>query len=152
MVAGFFIENYSALGERLIRGLERSAFPVYVIFFAISGASIDLAALRASWLLALILVLVRAAAFYAGSFLAAVAVRDLRPHAHSLWSGFLAQAGVTMGIASLIERRVEWGGEVKTIALALVAINQLIGPVVLKFLLEKKGEAGGMDGAPPPAS
>jgi len=145
IIAGFVVENYSSQGDRLIRALERSAFPVYVIFFAISGAAIDLGALSEMWLLALILVLVRAAAFYAGTLAAARFVGELKPYAHSVWSGFLAQAGVTIGIASLIERRFQWGSDLETIALAVVAINQLAGPVLLKWLLERKGEAGGMD-------
>ena len=62
-----------------------------------------------------------------------------------MWSGFLSQAGVTIGIASLIERRFEWGRHLETLVLAVVAINQLIGPVLLKWLLDRKGEAGGMD-------
>jgi Kef-type K+ transport system membrane component KefB len=147
MIAGFYVENYSSMGKQLIDGLERSAFPVYVLFFAMSGASIDLDALRSMWLLAVVLVAARVAAFYAGVLTASRVVGDLRPYAHSLWSGFLAQAGVTIGIAALIARRFEWGAEVETIALAVVAINQLAGPVALKALLEKKGEAGGMDRA-----
>jgi len=147
MIAGFYVENYSSMGKRLIDGLERSAFPVYVLFFAMSGASIDLDALRSMWLLAVVLVAARIAAFYTGVFAASRVVPDLRPYAHSLWSGFLAQAGVTIGIAALIARRFAWGAEVETIALAVVAINQLAGPVALKALLEKKGEAGGMDRA-----
>lgn len=145
MIAGFIVENYSSQGERLIHGLEKSAFPVYVIFFAISGAAIDIEALRQMWMLALILVAVRALAFYAGTLSAARVVKDLRPYANSVWSGYLAQAGVTIGIASLIERRFEWGAGLETIALAVVAVNQLIGPILLKWLLERKGEAGGMD-------
>lgn len=145
MIAGFIVENHSSQGDRLIKGLERSAFPVYVIFFAISGAAIDLGALREMWLLALILVIVRAAAYYAGTLAAVRVVGELKPYAHSIWSGFLAQAGVTIGIASLIERRFEWGSDLETIALAVVAINQLVGPILLKWLLERKGEAGGMD-------
>lgn len=147
MIAGFYVENFSSRGPTLIEGLERSAFPVYVLFFAISGASIDLDALRSMWLLALVLVVMRAGAFYAGAFAASRAVGGLRPWSHSLWSGFLAQAGVTIGIAALIARRFEWGPEVETITLAVVAINQLVGPVALKALLERKGEAGGMDRA-----
>lgn len=147
MIAGFYVENYSSMGKQLIDGLERSAFPVYVLFFAISGASIDLDALRSMWLLAVVLVAARVAAFYTGVLAASRVVADLRPYAHSLWSGFLAQAGVTIGIAALIARRFAWGAEVETIALAVVAINQLVGPVALKALLEKKGEAGGMDRA-----
>lgn len=153
MIAGFYVQNFSPLGATLIRGLERSAFPVYVIFFAISGASIDLQALRAMWVIALVLVFARAAAFYLGTLGAAAVARDIRPYAHSLWSGFLSQAGVTIGLAALIERQVDWGGQLKTLILAVVALNQLIGPIALKYLLDRKGEAGGMDRDPaqPPA-
>jgi Kef-type K+ transport system membrane component KefB len=145
MIAGFYVENFSSMGKRLIRGLERSAFPVYVLFFSLSGASIDIAALRATWLLALVLVLMRVGAFYLGSVAASAVAHDIRPYAHRMWSGFLAQAGVTIGIASLIERRFAWGAQMETIVLAVVAINQLIGPIALKLLLERSGEAGGMD-------
>jgi Kef-type K+ transport system membrane component KefB len=145
MIAGFYVQNFSALGKRLIAGLERSAFPVYVLFFAISGASIDLGALRASWVLALALVAMRAAAFFVGSLAAARTVPDLRRWRKPLWSGFLAQAGVTIGIAALVARRFSWGAEFETIVLAVVAVNQLAGPVALKLLLERSGEVGGMD-------
>ncbi len=148
MVAGFIVENYSALGDALIRGLERSAFPVYVIFFAISGASIDLSALRIMWGFALVMVTVRAMSFLAGEWVFGGFRADVRPHASSMWSGFLSQAGVTIGIATIIERRFDWGVELKTLILAVVAINQLIGPILLRFLLEKKGEVGGMDRRP----
>ncbi len=148
MIAGFFVQNFSSMGKQLIDGLERSAFPVYVLFFAISGASIDLNALRSMWLLAVVLVVMRAGAFYAGVFAASRVVRDLRPYSRNLWSGFLAQAGVTIGIAALVARRFDWGHEFETIVLAVVAINQLVGPVALKALLESRGEVGGMDRPP----
>ena len=136
------------MGDRLIRGLERSAFPVYVLFFALSGASIDLAALRQSWLVALVLVGARALAFYMGSLSAAVTSSGVRPFRHTMWSGYLAQAGVTIGIAAIIARRFRWGAEVETIVLAVVAINQLVGPVLLGHLLDRSGESGGMDRDP----
>lgn len=148
MIAGFYVENFSSHGHRLIRGLERSAFPVYVLFFVVSGASIDMGALKATGLFALVLVLARMVAFYTGSFAAAQAVRELRPYRHTMWSGFLAQAGVTLGIAALVADRFPWGNAVQTIVLAMIAINQLVGPVALKLLLDRTGESGGMDRPP----
>lgn len=145
MVAGFVVENFTALGDSLIKGLERSAFPVYVVFFAISGASINLDALRSMWLLAGLFVVVRAFVFYAGGVAAARFSAEVAPHARSLWMGFLPQAGVTIGIAALVERRFHWGGEVETIVLAVVAVNQLLGPIALKALLQRKGETGKME-------
>ncbi|MFQ5510234.1 MAG: cation:proton antiporter [Candidatus Krumholzibacteriia bacterium] len=145
MIAGFIVQNFTVMGERMIQALERSALPVYVIFFAISGASINLGALREMWLLAIILVLMRAAAFHAGSLFAGAVVGAVRPYAGSLWMGFLSQAGVAIGIATVFERRLPWGADLKTIILAIVALNQLIGPIALKYILVRRGEAGGMD-------
>jgi Kef-type K+ transport system membrane component KefB len=145
MIAGFVVENFSALGDDLIRGLEKSAFPVYVIFFAISGASIDLAALRIMWEFALVLVAIRALAFLSGGLLAGLCAADVRKYGSTLWIGFLSQAGVTIGIATIIERKFGWGNELKTLILAVVAINQLIGPIFLTYLLSRSGETGGMD-------
>jgi len=118
---------------------------VYVIFFSISGASIDLNALKVSWVLALVMVAMRLVAFYVGTWSACRFSSALRPHRHTMWTGFIAQAGVTIGIAAIIEQRFSFGTEIKTIILATVAINQLVGPIALKLLLEKSGETGGMD-------
>jgi Kef-type K+ transport system membrane component KefB len=145
MIAGFIVENFSAMGDDLIRGLEKSAFPVYVIFFAISGASIDLNALRVMWGFALVMVGMRALAFLAGGLLAGLLARDVRGYGSTQWLGFLSQAGVTIGIAAIIERKFMWGSELKTLILAVVAINQLIGPILLTYLLNRSGETGGMD-------
>jgi Kef-type K+ transport system membrane component KefB len=145
MVAGFLVENFTELGDRLIRALERSAFPIYVVFFALSGASIDLDALRSMFLVALGLVVARALFLHAGVVTAARFVPALRPKAHHLWMAFLPQAGVTIGIAGLVARRFDWGSGLATLVLAVVGLNQLVGPVLIKWLLEREGEAGRMD-------
>ena len=152
MIAGFIVQNFTVMGDKLIRGLEKSALPVYVVFFAISGASIDLDALRSMWLLAFVLVAMRAAAFYTGSILGGAVAPSVRPHARALWMGFLSQAGVTIGIASILERQFEWGAALKTLILAVVALNQLIGPVALKYILVRRGEAGRANPQPGPQS
>jgi hypothetical protein len=59
------------------------------------------------------------------------------------WAGFISQAGVALGMAAVIERTFpEWGKEFKALVLAVIAINQIIGPVLLQRLLFKAGEAG----------
>lgn len=145
MVAGFLIQNRTSMGRRLGRALGRSALPMYVIFFAISGASIDFDALRATWMVALVLVFARIAAFYIGGVVASLIAPSLRSYMNSLWLGFLSQAGVALGVVTVFEREFAWGAEVKTIILATIGINQLIGPVALKYILTREEEVGGMD-------
>ena len=50
LVAGFIVENYSPYGTNLIKAIKKVALPIFVIFFAISGASLDMTALRKSWI------------------------------------------------------------------------------------------------------
>ena len=59
MIAGFWVENFSDFGDELIHAVERHSLPIYVIFFTIAGASINLPALYEMWFLATILVIGR---------------------------------------------------------------------------------------------
>jgi Kef-type K+ transport system membrane component KefB len=141
LIAGFAVQNFSPHGEGLITALEKISTPVYVIFFAISGASLNLDALKQSWVLALVLVIWRAGLKYAGTFLGAKFSREDSYVQKWGWSGFISQAGVALGMIIVIDRNFpNWGDEFRTVMLAVIAINQIIGPVMLQRLLIKSGE------------
>ena len=143
LVAGFLVENFSSRGDSLIQAIEKISVPIYVVFFAISGASLNLEALRRSWVLALIFVVWRGILKFSGTYVGAkIAKEDPGVQKHS-WAGFISQAGVALGMAVIVERAFpEWGGEFKALVLAIIAINQIIGPVLLQRLLFKVDEAG----------
>ena len=143
LLAGFLVENFSPHGERFIQAIEKSSLPIYIIFFAISGASLDLKALKSSWLLALILVLWRGILKYLGTYSGAKLMGEDRTVQQFGWMGFISQAGVALGMAIIIEKTFpEWGGTFKTLVLAVIAINQIIGPILLQKLLIRSKEAG----------
>lgn len=144
MVAGFVIENATSMGERFIDAIERSSLPVYVVFFAIGGASLDMNAIKATWFVALILVAVRIGLIAGSTSLAEHASGGGNAMVKKWgWMGFIAQAGVTLGLASIVARKFpEWGPEIKPIALATIALNQLVGPVAFRWALIRTGEAG----------
>lgn len=141
MVAGFMIENLTPHGEPLVQAVERASLPVYVLFFALAGAAIDLRALADMAVPALALVGVRAAAQW-------LAVRWAAPRADrpdllrgpAFW-GFLPQSGVSLGLVVLIARAFpQWGAAFATLAVAFIGVHQLAGPVLLRWLLERAGE------------
>lgn len=142
LVAGFLTENFSSQGENLIKAIEKSSVPIYVVFFTISGASLNLMALQRYWLLALIFVLWRVALKFTGTFVGArFAKEDVGVQKRS-WAGFISQAGVALGMAVVVEKTFpEWGSDFKALVLAVIAINQIIGPILLQRLLLKVGEA-----------
>ena len=70
-----------------------------------------------------------------------IITKDLFPHRNLYWLGFIAQAGITLGFAYEIARRFPgWGTEVASIIIAVVAINQIVGPITFKFALVKAKE------------
>ena len=143
LIAGFMVQNVSAQGDSLIQAIEKISLPVYVVFFAISGASLDLGALRAGWLFALVYVVWRGALKFVGTYWGSRWSRQSREIRRFGWAGFISQAGVALGMAIIIEDTFpSWGGEFKTLVLAVIAVNQIVGPVLLQKLLIKVGEAG----------
>ncbi|MGD9346579.1 MAG: cation:proton antiporter [Candidatus Aminicenantes bacterium] len=146
LVAGFIVENFSPHGDRFIQAIEKTSLPVYVVFFAISGASLDFDALRSSWLLALICVIWRGLLKFIGTYTGASAVREERTVRTLSWAGFISQAGVALGLAILVEETFpQWKGVFLSLVLAIIAINQIVGPILLQKLLIKVKEAGRKD-------
>ena len=143
LVAGFLAENFSSQGQRLIDAIERSSVPVYIVFFAMSGASLDIGALRQTWLLALVCVVLRGFLKFSGTYIGASLAKEEKRIRRSAWAGFISQAGVALGMAIVIQNNFpDWGSEFLTLVLAIVAINQIVGPVFLQKLLIKVKDAG----------
>jgi Kef-type K+ transport system membrane component KefB len=142
--AGFYVENFSdARGEELIGGIERVSLPVYAVFFAAAGAKVDLGALASMWPLALLLCAVRAGGIWAGSTLGARisgAEPVIRRYA---WMGLISQAGVTLALAAILARSFpEWGGDIQVLIIAMIAIHEIVGPIIFQHALKRAGEIG----------
>lgn len=141
MVAGFCIENFADRGEELIHAIERHALIVYVIFFTIAGAALDIEALRATWVLALFTCAVRLLFTYLATYAGARIAGDDRNVRRLAWTGFLGQAGVTLGFAGIITTRfTDIGPAIGTVIVAGIALNQIIGPVIFRIGLRLAGE------------
>lgn len=142
MTAGFLVENLSAEGRTLIEGIERSTLPVYVLFFTLAGVALDMAALRLVWPLAAAYVIWRALLVAGTTWVGCRLAGEPKPVRRLSWAGFLAQAGVTLGLAELVAQRYpEMGVRIRALILAVIAINQLLGPVLFKWALLRSREA-----------
>lgn len=148
LTAGFIAENVSEpkLGEALRHAMERSAAPVFVVFFALAGASLQVAELSTLWPLVVPLVLVRMLAIWAGTRLGARWGRASEPEQRYVWMGLVSQAGVAIGLAAIVAQVYPSRGEnIRTLFLATLAVNQVIGPILFRQALARSGELS--DGA-----
>jgi len=143
LTAGFITENVTKNeeGRELLHAMERSAGPVFVVFFALAGASIHIVELASLWPLALAVVGVRAAMIFSGTQLggrwsgAPVVVRK------NVWLGLISQAGVAIGLATILASAYpSRGAEMQTLILSVIAINEIVGQVLFKVALGRSGE------------
>jgi len=142
MTAGFLVVNLSREGDRLMDHLEAISPPVYVLFFTLAGAALRLDLLHTVGILAMALVVLRLFFKWAGTWIGiqfSVKALHLR---HRGWTAFVSQAGLSLGLATIItEQFPRWGKSVGVLILAAIFINQLIGPLTLKWLLDKENRA-----------
>jgi Kef-type K+ transport system membrane component KefB len=144
MAAGFAARNlFPLVAGHFLDALEQSSTPIYIIFFALVGAGLDLGIFRAVWLPAMIYVVVRLGAIWVNTRFPALIVGCGPDMVRWGWKGFVAQAGLSLGLAARIQRELPGIGEtVATIVVAAVVLNQLAGPVLWERAIIAAGEGG----------
>ncbi|MCD6584544.1 MAG: cation:proton antiporter [Desulfobacteraceae bacterium] len=143
MSAGFFVQNVSRFGDDFLESLEKMSLPIYALFFSIAGASLNFDSLMLCWPLAIIIVIARMVGLFGGSWLAGVISHDPPIFNRNAWMTYVTQAGVSIGLAQIAARQFpEIGIHLNTVVLAIIAINQIIGPIIFKLALNNVGETG----------
>jgi trehalose 6-phosphate synthase len=142
VAAGLVIENLSvSQGDALRAAVQRGAPPVLVIFFVAIGASLRVDALIAIGPIAVALAAVRTGLMWMGTRAGLNASR-IDPHVgRHAWSGLISQAGITVGLASVVAAEFPgWGTQLQTLLIALIPIHELIGPMLFRRGLARAGE------------
>lgn len=144
IIAGIVVENFSERGDELIQGIEASSLPLYIIFFTFAGAGLHLETLKQALVLTSVLVISRMIFKFIGNYTGALLAGESKNIKNLSWMGFIGQAGIAVGLASIIERTIpgEIGLQFKTILIASVVINELLGPIFFKYILIRSKEAG----------
>ena len=141
ITAGFVVRNASPFEHELMRPLRLVALPVFVLFFANAGASVDLVTTYEILPIALAICVTRAAVYALASHVGgrwAGESRGIRQHA---WLAYLPQAGVTLGLVGVASLQLpELAGPITNTGMAVVALNLLIGPITLRRALAHLGE------------
>lgn len=141
MTAGVLVKNLSSRGEEFVRAIERGSLPIYVVFFGIVGAEIDLGLLSRSWALVAVLVVARTVFVWLGATAGAVAAREDRTTRNLAWQGLLSQSGVALSIAVIVAATFPgWGALYKNVLVGSIAFFEIGGPILFKLALTKAGE------------
>ncbi len=151
MVAGALFTNICKDSDRTLDILDRFTSPIYMIFFVLSGASLDLRVFTGdSWyvvlLIALIYIIFRVVGKYSGAFIGSTVTKCEPQVKKYLGFTLVPQAGVAIGLATtankmfIEEGAAEAGIMVVAIVLTSTLIYELAGPLISKWALTKAGE------------
>ena len=113
--------------------------PLFMLFFVISGAELDVGALPTVGLLGVLYIVVRSFGKYFGAYLGSVVVKASPNIRKYLGITLLPQAGVALGMA-LTATSLADGSIVRNVVLFSVLVYELIGPSLTKRSLLAAGE------------
>lgn len=142
MMLGTVFCNICDFSEELMDRLDRWTAPLFILFFVISGAELELSVFT-DWLIVLIgvvYILSRCLGKYFGAFTSSKLMKCDPNIVKYLGVTLFPQAGVALGMAMKAETLGEPGMLVANITLFSVLVYELIGPFLTKLSLLKAGE------------
>ena len=146
MMLGTVFCNVCDFSVELMDRVDRWTAPLFVLFFVISGAELDLSVFMSVGivLVGVAYIVARSVGKYVGAFSSAKAMKCDEHIVKYLGITLLPQAGVALGMAikaSDAETGLgETGAIVAQITLFAVLIYELVGPLLTKISLTKAGE------------
>ena len=142
MVGSFIINNYSQRRLEFAEILHNVGPYVYVAFFTHVGEGLKLEILAQVWPIALALALIRGVVILIGSFAGGTLAGDSLKSNRYKWMVFVTQAGVALGLAKEVGVAFPgWGDAFATTIIAMVVLNEIVGPILFKLALNRMGES-----------
>ncbi|MEN6562468.1 MAG: cation:proton antiporter [Christensenella sp.] len=135
---------YVNLRDDAIQTLEQAESwtpPLFMLFFVISGADLNVAVLPSLGLLGVVYIVTRVVGKYFGAYIGCTISKTSHKIRKYLGLSLIPQAGVAIGIAQLVVKELpEYGASIQAVILCATLIYELIGPVITKYSLLKAGE------------
>ena len=148
MMIGAIFVNFREDASRTIERIDGITPPLYMLFFVISGASLDITIFASKGALilvviALVYVFARCAGKWLGSFFGSKATHSDPAVKKYLGFTLFPQAGVAIGLATTANQTFPDANQaslVLAVILTATIIYELAGPVITKIALKKAGE------------
>ena len=108
----------------------------------VAKASLHLDVVIGAIFVTMFLVISRMILIFFGTFIGAKLAKESKINKNYSWMGYIGQAGIALGLSILIEKSVPGiiGQSFIAIVIATVVINELIGPILFKYVLNKAKE------------
>ena len=143
MMCGTIFCNLCDFSEEIMYRTDRWTAPVYVLFFVLSGAELDLRVFASAAVvgIGLVYILMRSAGKILGAGISSRFMKCPPTVCRYLGITLLPQAGVALGMSATVA--ADFGAEgtiMRNIVLFSVLIYELVGPILTKMALSAAGE------------
>lgn len=143
MMCGTFFCNLCDFSEEIMYRTDRWTAPVYVLFFVLSGAELDLRVFQSLAVvgIGLVYIIARSSGKIIGASVSSRFMGCQESVCKHLGITLLPQAGVALGMSVTVA--AEFGAEgaiMRNIVLFSVLIYELVGPMLTKLALTEAGE------------
>ncbi|NLW55319.1 MAG: cation:proton antiporter [Firmicutes bacterium] len=129
--------------EELFRLVNTVDTPIYVLFFVLAGANLQLGLLVKVGLVGVAYIFSRMIGKIGGAIYGAIISKAPAVVRKYLGLGLIPQAGVAIGLTLLVQQDLpEIANLVSTVILGSVVVYEIIGPFFAKMAIMKAGEAG----------
>ena len=142
MMLGTVFCNICDFSEELMDRIDRWTAPLFILFFVISGAELELSIFKDLGIvcIGLVYIVARCIGKYFGASISAKATKCDSKIVKYLGITLFPQAGVALGMAIKAEELGPEGVIVANITLFAVLIYEIVGPFLTKVSLLKAGE------------
>ena len=144
MFIGIYIINTSVHRDRILSVFEEVEQLIIILFFTTAGAHMQLENLADAGLVASFYFIIRALSKIGGGFLSGVWLNIPKRITKNIGFSLVSQAGVVIGLI-VMARNSDLDPNLinflNTFILASVAINEIIGPLLARWSIQKSGDA-----------
>jgi Kef-type K+ transport system membrane component KefB len=141
MCMGAMLANVSDSALSIFKLVDNITPPIFLMFFVVSGADLDITVLPEIGLIGVMYVIVRVIGKVLGASLGSVLMKSSETVKKYLGLTLIPQAGVAIGLSLIASQTLpEYGQTIRAVVLCATLIYELVGPGITKIGLEKAGE------------
>ncbi|MBC8532273.1 cation:proton antiporter [Gehongia tenuis] len=142
MALGATLVNVHKSGEKILKLADTITPPIFMMFFVVSGAELDISLIPSIGIVGVGYVVARVIGKLAGARLGAVIMKAPEPVKKYLGFTLIPQAGVAIGLTLIAETVLpgEYASVIRAVVLCATFIYEIVGPAISKFALKKAGE------------
>ncbi|MEG2250260.1 MAG: cation:proton antiporter [Bacilli bacterium] len=126
--------------DLVLKTMDSLSAPILIIFFVISGASLDFSKMKSALLITIIFILSRTVGKVLGAIMGGKLSKSSPVITNLLGPTLLSQTGLAIGLAIVASKIFPSNKDLMTIVIASSFFFDMIGPILTKEMLKKAGD------------